>query len=171
MIILTPFNEQDFDTLISWIDREELLITIAGFDLRYPLTHEQLHQYLAIEGSHAFNIVNSETTQTIGHAELVLSGNRLYKIDKLLIGDPATRGKGMGQLVIHELLQYAFEQLDAATVELNVFDWNHAGIRWYEKCGFVSNPGKVMQFRVADKNWTAINMRIDRTEWEISAKA
>jgi RimJ/RimL family protein N-acetyltransferase len=168
MINLIPFTASDFDLFISWIDSEELLITIAGTDLTYPLTADQLSGYLKIENSHAFTILDTASNKKIGHAELVLSGKGIFKIDKLLVGDRSLRGKGLGQAIIHELLHYAFKKLEATTVELNVFDWNTAGIRCYEKCGFVMNPQKKKSFQAGAETWTAINMTIEKQDWTAS---
>jgi RimJ/RimL family protein N-acetyltransferase len=165
MISLVPFSESDFDLFISWIDNEELLVTIAGTDLTHPLTADQLHAYLKTENSHSFTVVDTDLNKKIGHAEIVLSGKGLFKIDKLLVGDRSLRGKGLGQAIIQELLQYAFTNLKASTVELNVFDWNVAGIRCYEKCGFVMNPDKKKSFQAGDKTWIAVNMVIEELDW------
>lgn len=165
MIQLRPFAAADFDVLIGWIDNEELLVTIAGTVFTYPLTHEQLQTYLADEKSHSFSIIDTSLQQPIGHAEIIDMGEGLFKIDKLIVGNPASRGKGIGQIVINELLTYSFETLQAAIVELNVFDWNLGGIRCYEKCGFVNNPNKQAIFQVGDKSWTALNMTIDKENW------
>jgi RimJ/RimL family protein N-acetyltransferase len=43
---------------------------------------------------------------------------------------------------MNELLDYSFRELDMNEVELNVYDWNIAGIKCYEKVGFVINPNK-----------------------------
>jgi RimJ/RimL family protein N-acetyltransferase len=165
VIELTPFGPSDFDTLINWTDSAELLLTIAGDVFSYPLTHKQLATYLANEKSWAFNIVDPSRNKIIGHAELLLSPKDICKIDKLIIGDKDNRGRGIGQQVINKLLDYAFTNLDITTVELNVFDWNIAGIRCYEKCGFSMNPGKQSSFRVGDNNWIAFNMTISKNEW------
>jgi RimJ/RimL family protein N-acetyltransferase len=165
MIKLIPFSSSDFDTLIHWVDSEELLVTIAGPVFTYPLTKDQLQTYLHDENSHSFTIVDAESAKKIGHAEIALTGKDLYKIDKLIIGDPSQRGKGIGQQVMKALLVYSFEQLHAETVELNVFDWNTGGIRCYEKTGFVKTENSEMQFPIADKVWTAFNMRIQREDW------
>ena len=170
MIRLEPFTESDFYTFISWVDNEELLITIAGTVFSYPLTIEQLQTYLEDKNSHSFNIVDVSQGKVIGHAEIILSGHNTFKIDKLIIGDKSNRGKGIGQEVIIELLAYSFVDLGAKTVELNVFDWNIGGIRCYEKCGFVMNPQKQATFQVGDKNWIAINMTIEKVDWENSIK-
>ena len=165
MIKLTAFGPSDFDTLINWIDSPDLLVTIAGNIFSYPLTHEQLQTYLANKYNYAFNVVDTARDKIIGHAGVLLSGKDICKIDKLIIGDKDNRGRGIGQQVINELLNYAFTNLDVTTIELNVFDWNIAGIKCYEKCGFSMNPVKQSFFHVGDINWIAFNMTINKNEW------
>jgi len=162
VIRLEPFSEKDFDLLISWVDSKELLLTIAGNVLSYPLTREQLQQYLDDPKSISFTIVDTELNKPIGHAELIPGNDGTVKIDKLLIGDPSGRGKGTGQQVINALLDHSFDKLNVHIVELNVFDWNIAGIKCYEKCGFVANHGKQQQFQVGEETWTAFNMTVNR---------
>ena len=64
---------------------------------------------------------------------------------------------------INALLAYAFENRNAEIVELNVFDWNIAGIKCYEKCGFKVNPEIRQVFKVGDENWETINMVVRST--------
>ena len=165
MITLEPFTTSDFEQLISWINNPELLFTIAGYDLSFPLTADQLNDYLKSENSHAFKLIDAGSGNTVGHAELLVKEGGRCKIDKLIIGDQSIRGKGIGQASVNALLKYAFEQLGSAEVELNVFDWNVAGIRCYEKCGFSINPGHSKTFEFDDKSWVAHNMIISRPRW------
>jgi len=161
MIKLEPFREKDFERFIAWVDNKELLMTIAGPYFSYPLTADQLQAYLNDAKSYAFNIVDSDENTIIGHAEIRESGNGIFKIDKLLIGDKASRGKGLCQPIMQLLTGHAFTQLQATTVELNVFDWNTAAIKCYERTGFVINANKTMSFPVGDKIWTVLNMGIE----------
>ena len=166
MIHLEPFSAPYFDSFIGWIDSRELLVTIAGNVFSYPLTADQLQDYLSNKDSYSFAIVDQPGGKAIGHAELLSMGSGIFKIDKLIIGDASQRGKGTGQQVINQLLAYAFTRLNAQMVELNVFDWNTAGIKCYEKCGFTMTQGKSAAFQVGDKNWTALNMTIDKPRWQ-----
>lgn len=166
MIKLTPFRQADFSRLISWIDSKELLVTIAGTIWTYPLTADQLLSYLNDPKSHSFNIVETGQNTTIGHAEIIVSDDGTCKIDKLIVGDPAQRGKGIGQLVMQELLSYAFGKLPVHTVELNVFDWNHGAIRCYEKVGFTFNPAKKQTFEMDNHKWVALNMTLKKEQWK-----
>lgn len=166
MIMLRPFQQSDFSKLISWIDNEELLVTIAGNIFTYPLTTAQLQKYLEDERSISFCIEQQNSNTSVGHAEIILANDGTCKIDKLLIADNSNRGKGVGQQVMKELLKYAFERLPVHTVELNVFDWNKAAICCYQKVGFVFNEAKTANFQVGNKNWTALNMVLHRSEWD-----
>lgn len=163
MIKLEPFGQEDFTRLISWIDSKKLLITIAGDTFSFPLTIEQLQNYLREENSYTFNIVANDSI--IGHAEIILTAEGSLKIDKLIIGEASNRGKGIGQQVINRLLNYCFTVLTAEIVELNVFDWNIGGIRCYEKCGLKLNRNKKTTFTYDTETWTALNMTINKEQW------
>ena len=162
MIKLEPFTEKDFERFIEWVDNKELLMTIAGPHFSYPLTKDQLQVYLNDAKSYSFNIVDTNENTVIGHAEIRELGDGIFKIDKLLIGDKASRGKGLCQPIMQLLVGHAFTQLQATIIKLNVFDWNTAAIKCYERTGFVIDPNNTMSFVVGDKVWTALNMSIEK---------
>lgn len=164
MISLTTFGPLDFGQFITWLDNEELLITIAGTYFTYPVTTSQLHNYLADANSIAFNVVDITQNKSIGHAEIILKEDGLCKLDKVIVGDTANRGKGIGGMIINELLAYCFSVLHAKVVELNVYDWNIAGIKCYENAGF-SFTDTIQNTQVKDERWTAKNMVIDKNAW------
>ena len=166
MVILTPFQPSDFDRLISWIEDKELLVTIAGTEWTYPLTAEQLQVYLDNPRSHAFNIVDDAQDITFGHGELIVNDDGTCKIDKLIIGDPAYRGKGLCPQVMKELVEFAFTNLRVQMVELNVFDWNSGAMRCYEKVGFEINAAKTQMFEVDGLKWVALNMSVQKSDWD-----
>jgi RimJ/RimL family protein N-acetyltransferase len=165
MIKLEPFKPSDFDLLVSWIDSKELLLQIAGNYFSYPLTPPQLQNYLNDKRSFAFSIVETSANKVIGHSEIILLDNKVCKLDKILIGDKANRGKGVGQKVVNELLAISFENFSAEKAELYVYDWNTGAIKAYERVGFVINHDKQILTEVDGKVWKALNMTIDKREW------
>jgi len=168
-IKLTPFEKPDFDRFISWVVDEELLMTIAGFDLKYPVDHTQLSAYLDIPKSLPFNVVIDENN-VIGHAEIIRITDSMCKLDKVLIADKNLRGKGLGEKLMHALLEYSFNEIRMNEVELNVYDWNLSGIRCYEKVGFTKNPGKEQVTEYGSKSWEYFNMSIDKNTWTLKLK-
>lgn len=133
--------------------------------MTYPLTAEQLQKYVDDKKSLPFNIVDTDTNKVIGHSEIIVVDEVMCKLDKVLIGEPAARGKGTGLQIIQELLKYSFEKLNTQLVELNVYDWNIAGLKCYEKAGFKINPDKKQFTQLQGATWTALNMTIDRDRW------
>jgi RimJ/RimL family protein N-acetyltransferase len=162
---LTPFQPADFGRFISWLDNQELLFQIAGTYFTFPVTEDQLHNYLADGKSIAFNVVDPEPDTIIGHAEIILLGNSRVKLDKVIIGDPSMRGKGLGGQLIEALLAYAFGELQATDVELLVFDWNMAGIKCYEKAGFTFAAHEMPPFEIGGKSWGVKKMEINSSKF------
>jgi len=164
-IRLEQFGRENYADLVAWVESEEALMQFAGPLLKFPLTAEQLAVSLSDKNRIAFRVVDNETGQGIGHAEIYLSENSA-KLGRILIGNQQHRGKGLGQQIVRLLLDFSFTNFDIQMVELNVFDWNTAAIKCYEKVGFTINPGKTIERKLKDKAWIAINMTIERWRYE-----
>ena len=164
MIRLEKFDNSSFDKLISWIDSAETLMQFAGPSYSFPLTVEQLQQSEQDQNRHAFKVIDSNSDNTIGHAEIHLTPETAI-LRRILIGDARMRGKGLCSPIVDQLLQIVFQHLNQSRVELNVFDWNAGAIRCYEKAGFVINPNKKLERTVNGKTWIALNMILDKSTW------
>jgi len=165
MIHLDKFGSKDYVNLISWIDSPEMLVQIAGWQMEFPVTDQQLDISQADKNRFAFSIINTETGKSVGHCELYLLENSA-KIDRVIIGDRTMKGKGLCGQLMRLLLEYGFNVLNQPVVELNVFDWNTTAIRCYEKAGLIKNTDKTMEFEMNDQKWIAFNMYIDRQIYE-----
>lgn len=169
MIRLEKFGKEDYNNLISWIENEETLIQIAGRQMVFPVTTEQLDASQNDKNRFAFSIINQETGKSIGHCELYMLENSA-RIDRVIIGDSSMKGKGLCGQIMNLLLEYGFNILKQPMLELNVFDWNTAAIRCYEKAGLTKNMDKTMEFEINGKNWIAFNMSIDKLSYEQKQK-
>ncbi|MEO7120316.1 MAG: GNAT family protein [Ginsengibacter sp.] len=78
------------------------------------------------------------------------------------MGKEQNRGKGFGNQIVNALIEFAFQNFGKTKIELNVFDWNIAAIKSYQKAGFKINPDKKLERRVKDQTWTALNMILER---------
>ena len=170
MISLLSFNRADHDQLISWVTDEEMLMQFAGPQFTFPLTSEQLELSLPDKNRVAYKIVHNADQIVIGHAEIVLQDSANALLCRILIGDMAYRGKGLSLPIVKELLFLAFNQPGIEEVNLNVFDWNIPAIKSYEKAGFSITEGKKLARHINGKTWLALNMRINRINWENSRK-
>ena len=165
MIRLEKFDRGDYHNLISWIDSKEMLVQIAGRQMQFPVTVEQLDLSQSDKNRFAFSIVWNETNQSIGHCELYLLENSA-RIDRIIIGDKSMKGKGICGMLMSLLLQYGFHELNLPMLELNVFDWNTAAIKCYEKAGLARNFNKTMEMEINGRTWIAFNMFINKHSYE-----
>lgn len=166
MITIQPFGKVDFKQLIAWAESEDALIQFAGHFFTFPLTTEQLDNYIQDKNRLIFKVIDVNRNNTIGHAEIQIVSQTISVLCRIIIGDKNFRGQGIGQQIIHHLLEISFIQLLMERVELYVFDWNISAIKCYEKSGFTINAEKSKKREVRDQIWTALNMSIEKADWK-----
>jgi len=159
-IALEYFSSQDIDRLISWITCERDLIQFAGLIFQFPLTREQLVNYLQERQRTAFKIVHNSSGNVIGHCEAYAIDNNTARLCRILIGDKSYRGKGLGFSATKELAEWCFTQLKVKFIELNVYEFNIAAINCYKKLGFVETP-EIQLSEHKGKTWKSIRMSLN----------
>lgn len=165
MIQLEKFSREDFDRFISWIDNEEDMIQFAGPLFSYPITHNQLEEYLKQSKKLPFRIKLVETDDIIGHCELNFE-NETPRLSRILIGEKSLRNKGLGKLVVHKMIDIVFSTTSYNAVDLSVFDWNLNAVACYKKIGFKVRPELESTMIVSNKTWTASNMILEKVEYK-----
>lgn len=161
MIELKPFTENDFDTFKSWIHSEEELYQFAGPIFSYPVTDQQLRDYIQMTDRKPLKVVLIATNKTIGHCELNFENGK-YRLSRILVGDKNLRGQKVGEQIVRKMVDLFFQNEQVNEVDLNVFDWNKRAIKCYEKVGFKINPNKTGEMIVKGKVWTKLNMILKR---------
>jgi RimJ/RimL family protein N-acetyltransferase len=162
MIKLEKFDKPDFLRLINWIDTEKALVQFSGAVFNFPLTVDQLEKYIKTDNRLAFKVLDAETCDTIGHAELnnIDCKNNHASICRVIIGDKHNRNKGYGKLIIKELVRYGFDELKLHRIDLRVFDFNHQAIKCYLDCGFEIEGLLKDTLKIEDEYWSTFNMSI-----------
>jgi RimJ/RimL family protein N-acetyltransferase len=173
MIKLEYFKRSYFKQLIEWIDSPSFLLQWGGPGFDYPLDHSQLERYIE-NANHEnaetmiYKVLDEKTGKTIGHISLgkIDRKNRSARIGKVLVGDRDTRGKGIGQLMMKEILLIAFDELHLHRVSLGVFDFNTSAIACYEKTGF-TKEALLRDFRKnGEEYWSLWEMSMLEGEWQ-----
>lgn len=168
-IQLLPFTKQDFDTLKSWVDTPEALFQFAGPIFSFPLTDQQLTDYVGMEDKRPMKVVLSDTQETIGHCELNFE-NGQRRLSRILVGNKELRGQKIGEQMVRKMADLLFADPDTKEIDLNTFDWNKAAIRCYEKVGFVIDDEQTEPMIVGDQVWTKLNLVLTREDYEESRR-
>jgi len=166
MIELKPFTETDFETFKGWIHNEEELFQFAGPIFKYPLTDEQLNEYVKMSDKKPLKVVLKSTNETIGHCELNFeNGNN--RLSRILVGNKELRGQKIGEQIVSKMVDLLFQDPKINEVDLNTFDWNKGAIKCYEKVGFRINHDNTSEMTVNGQVWTRLNLTLKRKEKSI----
>ncbi|KHF38694.1 GNAT family N-acetyltransferase [Halalkalibacter okhensis] len=172
MIELQYFDRSDFRQLINWINSPVLLLQWGGPAFSYPLNESQLEKYTHQANNEyaermIFKVIDKESGETIGHISLgqIDREHKSARIGKVLVGEQNTRGKGIGQQMMKEILKIAFDELKLHRVSLGVFDFNASAIACYEKAGFVKEGLLRDRSKHGDEYWSLWEMSMLENEW------
>lgn len=138
----------------------------------FPVTKNQLKEYISDNNRKVYRVVNKETYKVIGHGEInrIDPRNKNVIICRILVADENDRNNGFGTLIINELLKIGFEELKLHRIDLGVFEFSKPAIRCYKKCGFVIE-GLLRESFVIDNNYLFVyNMSIKKKDWELLRK-
>ena len=170
MLTLVEFEPEHFRTLASWLRSERDLVQWGGPDLTYPLTDPQLEQMVE-EGKMTpparLCWMAVDVAQTVvGHVQLALDWkNGVARVARVIIA-PEVRGRGHASALLEAVVKQAFSYGAIERTELNVYSWNTAAVRTYNKVGFSHKGLKRSSVRVGDERWDTAVMGILRPEWE-----
>ncbi|MDQ0230061.1 RimJ/RimL family protein N-acetyltransferase [Metabacillus malikii] len=84
----------------------------------------------------------------------------------MLVGEQTLRGKGIGQLMMTQILKVAFEEHNLHRVSLGVFDFNFLAIACYESVGFVKEGLLRDARKMGEQYWSLWEMSMLKDEWE-----
>ncbi|HLY28941.1 MAG TPA: GNAT family protein, partial [Aggregatilineales bacterium] len=90
--------------------------------------------------------------------------NRFGRIG-IVVGAPRNRGRGYGTDALRILANYAFNELNLHRMEIEVFSFNAAAIRSYEKVGFKCEVTKRQAVYRDGAYHDVLMMGLLRQEW------
>jgi RimJ/RimL family protein N-acetyltransferase len=170
MFQLVPFSRADFEPLASWFSNQAELTQWGGSAVIYPLRADQLEPMLA-EGDDGSAVrrswmIKNEDGTSIGHAQLLFfdwrHGNAT--LGRVAIA-PHERGKGLARPMLERVITEGFTTFGLERLELNVYSFNLAAIRTYERLGFTHEGMRRSSVRVGTERWDTVIMGLLRAEW------
>jgi RimJ/RimL family protein N-acetyltransferase len=144
LVCIRAYERSDIDSLMTWVNDEEVTRQLGSGPLTYPVSRGLEEQFLEKATTSAL-----DPTSKIFAIEAIPQGQYIGGIDLqainwldrhagigIVIGDKAFRGRGYGTDAMRLIMRMGFEKMNLHRLWLRVYDFNAAGIRCYEKCGF-----------------------------------
>ncbi len=137
---LRGIEEKDLVSIRSWRKNRELLDMVHG--LKYPTNEAMQRRWFdqkVMNGSPTTAIfaIQSDDGHIAGVCQLVeiVSIHQRGKLG-IYIGSEDSRGLGLGEQALRELLRFGFDDLNLRKIWLEVTSINSPAIRLYKKVGF-----------------------------------
>ena len=137
---LIPFQQFHFKTLINWIKDEESMINFAGTGFQYPLTEQQLIDYINKYPHRLLFIGLDEELNPVAYGEVIPQENNSARLGHLIIGESENRGQGLGKKLIQLLIADAKKQLQITRMDLFLLEGNQLAQNCYLNYGFQFLP-------------------------------
>ena len=143
LVRLRGYEMSDLDTVMKWINDEEVTQFLGGGMLSYPVSSIAERNYIEKFGrsesatEKTFAIETLTDSRFIGAIDL----HAINWIDRhselgIMIGDKQCWGRGYGTDAMRVLMRLAFDKLNLHRLWLRVYDFNVRAIASYERCGF-----------------------------------
>lgn len=153
---LRPFTLDHTEALAAWFPDEASLVQWGGADMVFPLDRQQTRDFLREAEADPprrwlFNGV--EEGAVVGHAQCALDWRHgVGRLARVAV-NPAFRGRGLATPFLSMIVQRVFAIPGFERMELNVYTFNTAAIRTYEKLGFVLEGVRRSSVRVGTARW------------------
>ena len=159
-VTLGPLRRELVPLYQRWVNNFGTQRTLGG--LPSPITYErELTRYnqLSVADEALFTIYVRETGRPIGIAELKEIDRRSRTATFVIfIGEPEARGQGYGTEATRLALAYAFTALGLHSVGLQVYEFNLAGLRAYERAGLRTVGRRRQSYWMGGRFWDTIYM-------------
>ena len=139
-VILRALLPTDVEDTLRWHNDPSLYATLAGsFRAVSRATEEEWLRRISLPAPDALNlgIVERVTGNLVGCVYLrdIDPDSRSGELH-VFLGEPAARGRGLGEAACRAMIEHAFQALGLQRVYLMVLPENERAIRLYERLGF-----------------------------------
>jgi ribosomal protein S18 acetylase RimI-like enzyme len=134
--MLRPATLRDLELVASWVRSSAECTLWAGWRVRYPIELAALAA--SIDFAHQGGLVLTRGTATLAFGQIVAKAGGRAHLARLIV-EPASRGRGVGMLLVDGLLDRAREA-GHGVASLNVDPANGTAIRLYQRLGFADAP-------------------------------
>ena len=155
-IHLRQIAENELRRIWGWINRPGIRNLLYATQVSFETFLEDWHRWMENEQMHALAIEIRTTRILVGFALLHYDTDTVTL--KFFIIRPDYRARGYGTDALLEAIRYAFEQLEAEHIALQVSPNNGPALICFENAGF-------QYLSYTDTTEQAYTMGIERSEW------
>ena len=142
LVRLRAFEKSDLDSIMKWINDEEVTDFLAGGMLTYPVSSIAEEKFIEA-ASKSSDTEKSFAIETLAERKY-LGGVAFHAINWLnrsaglgiTIGDKSFWGRGYGTDAMRVMMLLGFDKMNLHRLWLHVYDYNQRAIASYERCGF-----------------------------------
>lgn len=142
LVRLRAYEKSDLDSIMKWINDEEVTDFLAGGMLTYPVSSITEEKFIEM----AANSSDTEkhfVIETIAESKY-LGGTSFHAINWLnrsaglgiTIGDKSCWGRGYGTDAMRTMMRLGFDKMNLHRLWLHVHEYNPRAIASYDKLGF-----------------------------------
>ncbi|WP_060205280.1 GNAT family N-acetyltransferase [Sporosarcina koreensis] len=132
---LVPYGEEHYEKSVEWLNDPNVY---KLFGITRRITRQSHAEWVkSLNNTYMWAIYDVKHYKYCGNLLLFYNPIHRSAFFQIYLGDPQSRGKGLGESALIAMINYAFENLNFHRIWLQVFPDNKKAIRLYEKLGFI----------------------------------
>lgn len=156
-IRLRPTTQNELRRIWGWINLPGIWDILYTQKVSFKIFVEDWQRWAENVETHALSIETRSTRLLLGF--MLLRCNADVVAVEFVIIHPGYRARGYGTDALTEVVRYAFEELNAVHITLQVSSDNAAALTCFENAGF-------QYLGYTDVNGPVYTMGVERSEWE-----
>lgn len=137
-IILKALSQSEIENLRIWRNEKKNCRYLSAIPyISKEMQQKWFEKYKSNNDEMCFSIYETvELNRMVGSLSLYNFHDDQAEFGKILIGDNAAHGKGVGYSALNAALKIAFDDLNLSNVILHVYSENKPALYIYQKAGF-----------------------------------
>ncbi|WP_338558836.1 GNAT family protein [Erwinia sp. E_sp_B04_7] len=171
---LTFFTAEDKTVLSSWFTSQQEVTQWAGPGVAWPLTDSFLDTLLDSASQNPASLLTFAGRlegKLVAVAQMGFDWDNRFVCLARVIVNPAMRGQKLAVQMLQSLVDAAFRDPNLDRIELQVYPFNTAAVRTYEKLGFVREGVRRACVVVDDECWDSAFYGLLRREYTLRSAA
>lgn len=168
-VVLRAIDEVDLESFHAWGNDPDLWRLLGGW--HFPASKASTREWFNKMQGDERNLRLAVTTAQdgiVGLANILdIDWKNRHAFHGMMLGNPAARGKGIGQDTVMAIMRYAFDELGLARLDGSMIEFNAASMALYcGKCGW-KEEGRQRNWYFRDgRFWDRIMVGVMREDYD-----